>query len=123
MRHNVYGNSGYFYEEEPRKRPDRQPQVNEIIMLEVKPKTDHYHYSNPDSQGALVAETADFPFFVDKNVYEVTSAYSDRLQSWDSKHFNSLCALIGGGDQVWTSRLAEANDQRLREIGQFAGTR
>jgi len=114
-----YSPDGYFWAHEEPRRPTRPPTVNEIV-LEVKPPCGNYSYSNPASQGALIAETSDFPFYLNKITHECHSAYSDRLCSWDSKHFDRLCALIGGGDQVWAYRLWGAGDQRLKEIAQFA---
>jgi len=39
--------------------------------VEIKPRCEYYHYSNPRSQGALICETSGFPagFFKDTESY------------------------------------------------------
>lgn len=80
-----------------------------------KPECHIYSYSNPDSQGALICETKDFPDNYDPEIHEYHAAYSDRIQGWDPERFKRACEIAGGGDQSW-SRLIGASDSKLKEF-------
>jgi len=45
----------------------------------VKPQTYYYHYSNAESQGALIAQTHGFPAGWVSPRESVSTAYSDRM--------------------------------------------
>jgi len=119
-----FNNSHEYHEEEERLRKLRRKQfLNDpkmVVLMEVQPRTDYYHYSNPTSQNALICETSGFPEAYDKHEYECHSAYSDRLQQWDAKHYDKLCKLIGAGDQVWAYTLSGKSQEQLKKIAQFA---
>lgn len=89
------------------------------VLGRVKPPTFNNHYSNPDSQNALIAQTADFPGFFKDSEYDHHVAYSDRLQGWDSKNYRLLTDFIGTGDQNWTV-MSAWSDNRLQQMAQIA---
>jgi len=97
----------------------RPLKAHEFRMDKVKPPTYYYSYSEPASQGALICETSDFPIVFNRNTVEIHSAYSDRMQGWDSKHYQELCNMIGAGEQSWHI-MKGFGDQKLREIAKFA---
>lgn len=88
------------------------------------PPTFYYHYSNPESQGALVYETKGFPDSYDRETEEIHEAYSDRLQQWDAENFKRLSMLLYGqddfGDQGWSYDLPKLGDDGLREFARVA---
>jgi len=84
-----------------------------------KPAVSYYHYSNSDSQGALICETDGFPDSVPVGM-EYNCAYSDRIASWDYEKCKKACELAGGGDQVWAYRLPNLTIERLREFAKVA---
>lgn len=79
----------------------------------------YYHYSNPESQNALICQTADFPDYVEPH-QEHSHAYSDRLRSWDSKHYSAICEMAGTGEQGWQQTLPRKSDAMLCVFAQFA---
>lgn len=119
MKYEMSNNGDYYYRTMPEERPedDREPRADEIKLEAVKPGTYNYSYSNSASQGALIDETEGFPRFVNKNKFEIHSAYSDRLQMWDHKRMEKVCEMIGGGDQVWAYKVPGKD---LRKIAQVA---
>ena len=112
-------NNGDVYEWEA-PRPKVKIPAGAIDLWDwVKPSTYHYSYSNPESQNALAKATAGFPDFIRRNDYDVHSAYSDRLCSWDAKRFDEVCKLLGG-DQVWAYKAQAMNDSELKEVAKIA---
>ena len=90
-----------------------------VKTTEPKPPTYSYHYNNPESQGALMAETDNFPGYYNPKKESIHTAYSDRLASWDYNNFKKLCAFAGTGDQGWHV-LQSFSDDRLKEFAQIA---
>ncbi len=64
-----------------RQEPNRDPFA--IIFDDPRPPCGYYHYSNPACQGALIAETAEFPWKVDKREFTASDVWLDRIQSTD----------------------------------------
>jgi hypothetical protein len=96
------------------------PKGKHIIPIErAKPKSFYCHYSNPDCQGSLIAETGRFPDYYDETKMEYHSAYSDRLASWDYDHYRKLCDKYGG-DQMWHNKLAMIGTKKLKEFAKMA---
>ena len=85
----------------------------------VEPRSDYYHYSNPDSQGALICECGNCDWY-NGSEEEYSCAYSDRLQGWDAKHYTETCKLAGTGEQGWAYRLPSLSEQELKEFAQHA---
>jgi len=81
---------------------------------------DYFHYSNPNSQNALITETADFPDCYDPATEDVSEAYSDRMWSWDAKRMEEACKIAGGGDGVWAYQLPQLSNDKLREFAKVA---
>jgi hypothetical protein len=86
----------------------------------VKPRTDYYHYSRDDSQGALICQTKGFPNYFNGAIQDYCSAYSDRIMSWDYDRFEKACDIAGGGDSVWAYRLPSLSEGKLKEFAQVA---
>lgn len=84
------------------------------------PLTYSYHYSNQDSQYALICETQDFPDSFNPETEKHFCAYSDRMAQWDRERFKEVCEMIGTGDQEWAQRLRTFNDSCLKEIAKVA---
>lgn len=102
-------------------KPKRQPIPKGCHEIsEAKPKTGYYHYSNENSQGALVCETRSFPSFFNPETQDYHSAYSDRLAGWDYDNFEKVCEFVGTGDQGWCYRLSSFTDDKLKEFAQLA---
>jgi len=80
-------------------------------MSDAKPKVDYYHYSNSNSQGALLRQTAAFPRHVDTEYFEIFDAYTDRLAQWDYDLYRKACDDMG-------CRLAQATDEQLKKFCQ-----
>jgi len=104
-----FSKSQYFPESEE-DIPDRD---DIIIFSQPKPSCDYYHYSNEQSQGALICETAEFPRWVEREKFEVFSAYQDRLREWDFANFEKVNKKIGG---FWEYELPKFSDVKLKEI-------
>jgi len=56
--------------------------MNKITFEEPKPRTYYYHYSRPESQGALITQTHGFPKTIDGNKYYLHDVYQDRISEW-----------------------------------------
>ena len=82
-------------------------------------RCDYYHYSNPNSQEALICQTPDFPAYFDPKTQDYQMAYSDRLQQWDWKAYKSLCDEYGG-EQAWAYKLPGLSVKELLVFGQKA---
>jgi hypothetical protein len=80
----------------------------------------YYHYSNAESQGALVIQTSDFPDSYNKRYQEYECAYSDRLMQWDYERFQKTCEFVGTGDQGWCQKLESYDHIKLRQFAQIA---
>lgn len=102
--------------------PEFDESKDEKVCLfdEVKSPTHYYHYSNSESQGALIAQTKDFPAGWVKPREAVSSAYSDRMRGWDSDNFEKACKIAGGGDQMWSQCLRGVSDEKLKEFAKVA---
>lgn len=116
-------NSTYFYSDETFCKYGYRHQEVKIPKganrLEVKPQTYYYHYSNPDSQGALIGETSGFPDFYFPSETIVHSAYSDRLRSWDSKRYDKACKLFGSYEQGWAQRFESVDTLTLKKFAKI----
>lgn len=86
----------------------------------ARPKTSYYHYSAPESQGALICETKNFPLGYDPLKEDYVSAYSDRIAQWDYARFQSACELVEAGDQAWAYSLPKLRDSKLKEFARVA---
>jgi len=75
----------------------------------VKPRTNYYHYSSDDSQGALICQTKGFPNYFNREKQDYHSAYSDRIMSWDYDRFKKACDIAGCSDGAWAYRLPRFN--------------
>jgi len=107
----IVENTGLEY-----KYPSPMP-VHGSILNVPKPSGVYYHYSNEDSQGALIRQTEGFPGWFDASVDNVNSVYSDRLNSERATRTNNI---IGGQDCVWSCRLKHAGDLKLKQAAQAA---
>lgn len=74
------------------------------------------NYRNPNSQGTLITQTANFPNEYDDEKYECFSGYSDRMHSWDAKAYKKACDIAGGGGQAWKQTLHELSDAKLKRF-------
>lgn len=90
------------------------------LWVGVKPPTDYYHYSNPESQNALIACTSDFPDELNRNTHDLHSAYSDRLYSWDHDRFHRVCEIAGCGSLMWGHKATIFDDARLKAMAKEA---
>lgn len=88
-------------------------------LMDVKPPSHYNHYSNPNSNGALIIEAGRGDYYF-KNKEEVCSGYSDRFQMWNAEHYSELCKKIGTGEQAWARALLNHSEESLLNIGQFA---
>lgn len=89
---------------------------------EIRPRTGHRSYSNPDSQGSLITQTANWDDTRLIPSTEGNSAYIDRMQSWDRGRFHQMVAMMGGTavQQMGVDRVVEnASDETLIEAAQF----
>lgn len=66
-----------------------------MLIDEVKPKAWHRSYSNPSCQGTLITKTKSWPKKPRKSD-DVSSAYIDRMESWDRKRFFEMVQMMGG---------------------------
>ena len=89
-------------------------------IARVKPRTHYYHYSHPESQGALITQTLGFPEQYEPSTHDFHCAYADRIQSWDSARFDNACKLAGTGEQGWAYKLPSMSDEQLREFAKVA---
>jgi hypothetical protein len=113
-----------------------------------KPPTHHYSYSNPASQGALIAQSSRWPTAKPEQTrryasaygdtylepddtkqqesaqvpagHRIASAYSDRLSSWDTARYRLICDAAGGGDQNWAYSVPRLGDKGLINLGAVA---
>jgi hypothetical protein len=104
---------------EPTRRPVIIPKGMTAISP-AKPRTDYYHYTRNDSQGALICQSKGFPRYYDKGKQDYHAAYSDRMMSWDSDRFKQACEIAGGGDGAWAYKLPNLTDDKLKEFAQVA---
>lgn len=114
---NTYYTDDYCYGRticEPRPLP-----AGHRRLERAKPRT-YCHYSNDASQGALIAQTTNWPDSYDPTTTEHSSAYSDRLRSWDAKRYARTCELAGTGEQGWSGTLPKLNNQALVNFAQWA---
>lgn len=90
------------------------------LSLEIKPRCDYYHYSNPESQGALICETKGFPagFFPDTEKH--SAAYADRIGEWDHKRLRAASEIAGTGEQGWSYALPLLPEPELKEFAKVA---
>ncbi len=116
MRRNEYNIFGDEIEVEP--EPFELPQGHRAIS-DAKPQCYSYSYSNPLSQGALICQTDNWPRSYDPKTHDIHSAYSDRMQRWDSKNYSALCKEYGG-EQNWGNSLKHLSDKDLKEFAQMA---
>jgi len=79
-----------------------------------KPKSFYNHYSNPQSQGALLCETMDFPKSFNDETQEVFDAYTDRMQEWDYKNYQKAIKIFNGNS------MQNANDDQLKDYAHIA---
>ena len=105
-----WGYEGDYFEEEINSIPDRD---DIIVFDDPKPPVGYYHYSNKDCQGALICETKNFPRWVEKEKFEVHSAYQDRLREWDRKHFEKAHEGMKGS---WESKLPSFSSEKLKKF-------
>lgn len=104
-------------------RPAKLPPLPRGHRRLERPRYMHcwsFHYSNPQSQNALICQTPDFPDSYDPTTHSVSEAYSDRMQGWDYKHFRAICEMAGTGDQGWSRTLPRKSPEELRAFAQFA---
>ena len=76
-----------------------------------KPRTDYYHYSNPNSQGALICGYV--PDYFDPKTESYHANYSDRLYQWDAKNYAKACNFAGGYEQIWAYKLPQLTQKQL----------
>lgn len=112
-------NINYFYPTCRNFRPKVKVPLGAKEFDQIKPQTDYYHYSNPDSQGALIGETYGFPDFYFPSRQTVHYAYSDRLRGWDTLTFDKACKLIGGYEQIWAYKFNLALDETKMEFARI----
>ena len=62
---------------------------------EFKPPCGYYHYSNPQCQGALICQTANFPH-KQKSNFEIHDGYTDRIQGWHPKGTDEAYKFLEG---------------------------
>lgn len=86
----------------------------------AKPRTFQYHYSNENSQGALICETANFPDFYNPKIEQYDAVYSDRIAAWDYKRFERACIIANAGDQNWAYKLPSLEENELKRFAQEA---
>jgi len=104
-----------------------------MIITPAKPQVGYYHYSNPDSQGALLTQTRNWPVSYAKDPtavihrhisgltfepeqiavkvpdgLQVSDAYIDRMRDWNSAKFDAAWT-----QWLWKSPLNSANDEAL----------
>lgn len=86
------------------------------------PPVSWYHYSQRNSQGALLTQTDCFPDCYDDTTERFVNAYSDRIRGWDSERFKKACELVHptGDEMAWPSGLPQLSDDKLREFAQVA---
>tara|TARA_B100002049_G_C16084874_1_gene378881 strand:- start:66 stop:548 length:483 start_codon:yes stop_codon:yes gene_type:complete len=89
-------------------------------LTEPKPRCNYYHYSNQNSQGALICQTKGFPGWFDESIDNISSVYSDRLRGWSDGRSEAVDKIIGIGDQGWATKLPLLGDDKLKEIAQVA---
>ena len=88
-------------------------------IQKAKPAVSYYHYSNRESQGALICQTVGFPEDIPSGM-EYNSAYSDRMAEWDYDRFKQACEIAKGGDQRWAYSLPNLSIENLRIFAQLA---
>lgn len=66
-----------------------------MVIDKVKPTTWNRHYSNQASQGTLITQTDNWPDRTGKGE-TVTSAYIDRMETWDRTRFFEMVQMMGG---------------------------
>ena len=81
-----------------------------------EPKTFYYHYSNKNSQGALMNETTSFPKSFDDKIHDCYDAYTDRLMEWDYNNYQKACKVLNSDN----TSLQNASDEKLVEFAHIA---
>ncbi len=76
-------------------------------------KVIRFHYSCPESQGALLCQTPKFPTNIDRNKWTVADGYSDRIFSWHPKSYKKACEMINGS---WVDKLPSLSVAGLKEF-------
>lgn len=83
-------------------------------FIKPKPPVSRCHYSNPKSQGTLLAETFRFPIEIDESEFnKVHSYYFDRITSQKQKE---LTAFLGVGEQGWSDNLKDSGIYSYSDI-------
>lgn len=79
---------------------------------DIKPWTWHRSYSNPECQGSLITATSTWTGKTRKGE-SVSSAYIDRMESWDRNRFSEMVQMMGGkpGQQCGIDSLAERSSE------------
>lgn len=116
----INGFGYYSTEPTPRREQPKLPAGHRRLARPAYEYCHYYHYSNPESQNALIVETKGFPNSFNPATHEVSEAYSDRMRQWDSKHYSAILAMVGTGEQGWPSALKGRADSWLCEFAQFA---
>ena len=88
-------------------------------IADAKPAVSYYHYSNRESQGALICQTEGFPHKMPAGM-EYSSAYSDRIAGWDHDRFTQACEIAEAGEQGWAYKLPTLPVETLRRFAQIA---
>lgn len=91
-----------------------------VSLPTPKPPAFNNHYSNPNSQGALICQTPGFPGEYDNTTEQHTIAYSDRIDGWDHDRFKNTCEIAGTGDQGWAITLPQLSTKKLKEFAKVA---
>lgn len=115
----MYNNCIYnYFEMKPQRRKLSPVRPGNCRIEDPKPRTSYYHYTNDESQGALICETPDFP---DQwKLKDIHEAYSDRMQMWDAVNYDKACKLAGTGEQGWSYALPRLGHDALCEFAKVA---
>lgn len=89
-------------------------------LVEIKPRCEYYHYSNPRSQGALICETSGFPAGFFKGTESYSSAYADRIGEWDYNRLRAASEIAGIGEQGWAYNLPTLPEDELKRFAKVA---
>lgn len=78
----------------------------------------YYHYSNRDSQGALLRDTRNFPDIIDTRKYKILAdGYFDRIQSWHPEGYKKAFELIKGNWYI--NQLQTLSDDMIKQFAQI----
>lgn len=88
------------------------------VMTPPKPRCDYLHHTRPESQGALITETKDFPGWYDTATEVCLPVYTDSLLGTEVEE--KLTHLIGGGEGGWCYKLHKFDDYKLKKIARIA---